>query len=213
MLDTARLPAFVAAALLFAVFPGPAVFYVVTRSVTQGRPAGLVSVLGIQTGTLVHVAAATLGLSALLAASATAYATLKYLGAAYLVYLGLRALLDRDRPAAPPSIRRRTLRHLYLHGALVAALNPKTALFFLAFLPQFVDAGRGMIPLQVGLLGLLLVAITATSDSCYALLSSRAGALLRASPRLLRRQRLVSGGVYLTLGLTAALSGAKSTGK
>ena len=142
--DGANLGIFVAAALLLLLTPGPAVLYIVARSVEQGRRAGLVSMLGVHAGTLVHVAAAAAGLSALLAASATAFSVVKYLGAAYLVYLGARRLLDRSVPAEGASRPARRLRRDFVDGIVVNVLNPKTALFFLAFLPQFADVSRRM---------------------------------------------------------------------
>ena len=130
---------FVAAALLLLVTPGPAVLYIVARSVDQGRAAGLVSALGVHAGTLVHIAAAAAGLSVLLAASATLFSLVKYLGAAYLIFLGVRRLLDRTPLGGPGQTRAIPWRRAFLDGAIVNVLNPKTALFFLAFLPQFVD--------------------------------------------------------------------------
>lgn len=142
-----------------------------------------------------------------------AFATLKYLGAAYLVYLGVRRLLGRGGADHPEIARREPLRRLYAHGAVVATLNPKTALFFLAFLPQFVDPAAGPVSVQICFLGVLLVAITTVSDSLYALLAGTAGAWLRGTAAARRAQRVVSGGVYIALGLSAAVAGARSTSK
>ena len=151
MPETDTIIAFAAASLLFAVVPGPAVLYIVTRSMWQGRAAGLASVLGIATGTLVHVLFAALGLSAVLMTSATAFTAVKYLGAAYLVYLGITKMLASDGPvvgeAAP---RGEPLVRVYTQGAVIGVLNPKTALFFLSFLPQFVDPARGSVAFQLG---------------------------------------------------------------
>ncbi len=212
MPELQTLSVFAAAAFLFAVVPGPAVIYIVTRSVDQGRAAGLVSVLGIATGTLVHVVAAVIGLSALLVSSAAAFTVVKYLGAAYLVYLGIRKLLDRDaeEPFGHPTPR--SLRRVYSQGVIVSVLNPKTALFFLAFLPQFVDPAVGSTALQLTVLGVLLVCISMVSDGCYALLTGTAGAWLRGrGPRFMRRQRVVTGGIYLALGVSAAVAGSRAT--
>jgi threonine/homoserine/homoserine lactone efflux protein len=193
---------FAAASVVLAVVPGPAVIYIVTRSVRHGRTAGLVSMLGVEAGNLVHVAAAAVGLSALLASSATAFNVVRYAGAAYLVYLGLRALLGRegedDRGRAVVGTRR-----LFWEGAVVSALNPKTALFFLAFLPQFVDPAQGAVAIQALVLGSCFVALATASDSAYALLAGTAGNRLRRG-RLLAR---MSGGVYLGLGAFAVLAG------
>jgi threonine/homoserine/homoserine lactone efflux protein len=207
MPSSETLAVFSVAALLFAVVPGPAVIYVVTRSVSQGRGAGVVSALGIETGNLVHVVAATLGLSAVLASSAVAYSVVKYLGAAYLVYLGVRTLLDRHSSDRPTTAVHRSLRHLYGQGVVVAILNPKTALFFLAFLPQFVEPGSSSVAMQVVILGVVLTAITAATDTCWALLAGTAAGWLRATPRRVQRQRIATGGIYVGLGLAAALTG------
>jgi threonine/homoserine/homoserine lactone efflux protein len=202
----AGLGLFVVAALLLLITPGPAVLYIVTRSMDQGRRAGLVSVLGVHAGTLVHIAAAAAGLSAVLMASATAFSIVKYLGAAYLVYLGVRRLLDRSvlRTAEAPPLR---LRRALLDGFVVNLLNPKTALFFLAFLPQFVDVGRGGVGVQILVLGLVFVALGLVTDGLYALGAGSAARWLRGSPRLLGSERWVSGGMYIGLGVAAAFAG------
>lgn len=211
MPELQTLTVFTAAALLFAVVPGPAVIYIVTRSIDQGRAAGLVSALGIATGTLVHVPAAAIGLSALLVSSATAFTAVKYLGAGYLVYLGIRKLLDRDADDLERAPADRSLRRVYTQGAVVAVLNPKTALFFLAFLPQFVDPARGSAALQIVVLGVLLVIVSMASDCCYALLTGTAGEWLRGrGSRFMRRQRLLTGGIYIALGVSAAVAGSRS---
>jgi threonine/homoserine/homoserine lactone efflux protein len=208
--DLQTLLVFSLAAALFAVFPGPAVIYIVTRSVAQGRRAGVVSALGIEAGNLVHVAAASVGLSAVLASSALAFTALKYVGAAYLVYLGARHVLQAGDAHAAPHIGQVHLGRLFGQGTLIAVLNPKTALFFVAFLPQFVDPSRGPVVAQIAALGVLLVGITTLSDLVYAVLSGTAGGWLRASPRVHRARRYVSGGIYLSLGVSAALSGGRA---
>ena len=211
MPELQTLGAFAVAAYVFALVPGPAVIYVVTRSIDQGRMAGVVSVLGIASGTLVHVVAATLGLSALLMSSAVAYSVVKYAGASYLIFLGVRTLLRRDEEAvdraAPAPV---PLKRLYRQGIVVAILNPKNALFFLAFLPQFVDPARGPVALQMGLLGILLVLIAAASDCSYALLSGTAANWLKGNTRILRRRRVLSGSVYIGLGISAALTSSQT---
>jgi threonine/homoserine/homoserine lactone efflux protein len=198
---------FAAAVVVFAVVPGPAVFYIVTRSVSQGRRAGVVSAASIASGTFVHVVAATVGLSALLASSAAAFSIVKYAGAAYLIYLGVKALRSRPAEAAGPDVAGQSLWQVFREGWVVAVLNPKTALFFLAFLPQFVDPARGPVALQLMVLGVLLVVIAAASDTSYALLTGSASAWLRSRAQLLRRGRLVTGGAYITLGVVAAVAG------
>lgn len=199
---------FAAAALALLVVPGPSVLYVVTRSVAQGRTAGLVSVLGIQTGALAHVAAAVLGLSALLSSSAVAFAFVKYLGAAYLILLGVRALRRREEPAAEPrAVVHASLRRVYAQGVVVNLLNPKTALFFLAFLPQFVDPASGPAAPQIVVLGAVFVALALLSDGTYVLLAGLLGARLRRHPRTGLRLQRTSAVVYLGLGAATALTG------
>ena len=187
--DPSVLALFAAAALAIIVVPGPSVLYVVSQSVGGGRRAGLVSTLGIASGALVHVAAATIGLSSLLASSAQA---------------GARTLAGRNGTEHTAPERRPGQRGLAVQGALVEALNPKTALFFLAFLPQFVREGAGSPVLQLGLLGTIFVLLGLLSDGTYALLAGAAASRVRARPRL---RRYVSGGALLGLGVTAALTG------
>jgi threonine/homoserine/homoserine lactone efflux protein len=203
MADGSTVLLFVAAALALLAVPGPAVLYIVAQSVDQGRRAGLVSMLGIHTGSLVHVAAASLGLSSLLVSSATAFQAVKYAGAVYLIVLGVRRLLSRtDVTDGRP--KRASRGHLYRQGVVVNVLNPKTALFFLAFLPQFVDVKAGHVGLQVALLGLLFVALGIVSDGAYALLAGTLGGRLRQSRPFARAQRWVTGSVYVGLGAATA---------
>jgi len=204
---SARLPMFLVATLILLLTPGPAVLYIIARSVDQGRQAGLASVLGVELGNSVHVVATALGLSALMLTSALAFSVVKYAGAAYLLYLGLRTLLRPTTIDAGPAEAPKSLRQTFLQGAVVATLNPKTALFFLAFLPQFVDASQGQVSLQFLTLGLLFVAMALTTDGLYALLSGTAGRWLRRSAWFQRFQRYVAGSVYIGLGVTAALAG------
>jgi threonine/homoserine/homoserine lactone efflux protein len=206
MPDPSRLALFVGAALLLLVVPGPSVLYIVTQSVSHGRRAGIVSVAGITTGTLVHIAAATVGLSALLASSALAFDVVKYLGAAYLIAVGLRRLAGWEREAGPQARDPRDLGRLYRQGIVVNTLNPKTALFFLAFLPQFVDPGRGTPWLQILVLGLLFAALGFFSDGTWALIAGTLGERLRRSRRFPAVQRYVSGSVFVGLGAVAALA-------
>jgi len=205
--DPSRLALFTGAALLLLVVPGPAVLYVVTQSVSHGRRAGLASVAGITTGTIVHVAAATIGLSALLASSAVAFDVVKYLGAAYLIVVGIRRLAGLERPAPMGDRRERNLGRLYRQGIVVNVLNPKTALFFLAFLPQFVEPSRGAAWAQILLLGLLFAFLGFLSDSVWAFVAGTLGDRLRRSIRFPQLQRYVSGSVFVGLGAVAALTG------
>jgi threonine/homoserine/homoserine lactone efflux protein len=203
MPDATTFALFAVACLAFLAIPGPSVFYIVTRSLVQGRRAGVMSMLGVQTGGLVHVVAAAFGLSALIASSAAAFTVVKYAGAAYLVFLGLRKLLgaEDDEPELPSA--RASVARLFGHGVIVNVLNPKTALFFLAFLPQFVDPSAGPIAPQMLVLGLMLVSLGVLSDGTYALLAAGIGNRLRTRRRLER----ISGGVFVSLGVIAALAG------
>jgi len=200
--SVSQLELFAVASIALLLIPGPAVLYVVTQSAEQGRSAGLASVAGIHIGTLVHIVAAAVGLSALILASAVAFSAVKFAGAAYLVYLGVRKLLERGEPVETET-RRAPLQYVFARGAVVNVLNPKTALFFLAFLPQFVDTDRGAVWSQVVILGLVFVALGLVSDSLYALAGDAVGSLLRRRARAMRR---ISGTIYIGLGAVAAFA-------
>lgn len=208
MPDGTTLALFAVAAAALVVVPGPSMLYIVARGIDQGRAAAVVSVLGVETGSLVHVAAATLGLSALLATSAVAFAVVTYLGAAYLIWLGVRTLLSRPSASLVPTSAPRSLGRIYAQGIVVQVFNPKVALFFLAFIPQFVDPSRGAIAPQTLLLGGILVTIGVLISGSYALAAGAVGGWLRRSAGFARVQRLVAGTVYLGLGVTTALTGA-----
>ncbi len=205
--DPPRIGLFVVAALALLIVPGPAVLYVVARSINHGRRAGLASVLGIHVGTLVHITAATLGLSALIVSSAIAFTAVKVAGAVYLIGLGLWTLFSRT---AEPEIAlggERNLRRAFAQGIVVNVLNPKTALFFLAFLPQFVDPNAPHPALQIAFLGLLFAVLGLITDSVWALAAGTAGGVLRRSRRFARVQRYVTGSVYIGLGIVTAFAG------
>jgi threonine/homoserine/homoserine lactone efflux protein len=206
MLNLDKLPLFIFASIVLLLTPGPAVLYIIARSVDQGRVAGLVSVVSIEVGNLFHAIAAALGLSALLFSSATAFNVVKYLGAAYLVYLGARKLIARSASTQETKIVPQSLRQVFSQGVMVAILNPKTALFFLAFLPQFVDRARGQVGLQLLTLGCLFVGMAIISDGMYALLASSAGQWLKARQKVGAAERYVVGLIYIGLGITAALA-------
>jgi threonine/homoserine/homoserine lactone efflux protein len=206
--DVTTLGLFATAAVILLITPGPAVLYIVARSVEQGRLAGFVSALGVQVGTLVHVAAAAFGASALLVSSALAFSVLKYAGAAYLFYLGVRTLVQKDGKLSRVVLpRERSLPRLFVHGLVVNVLNPKTALFFLAFLPQFVDPARGAVASQVLVLGTIFVVLGACTDGAWALLAGSASGFLRDHAGFRRGQRYVAGTMYLGLGVATAVSG------
>lgn len=198
---------FIAGSLALLITPGPAVLYVITRSVDQGRRAGLVSVLGLQFGTFFHVLGAVFGLSAILLSSALAFDVVKYIGAAYLVYLGIRKL---RAPEHNPTAQHTTpvpLHRTFSQAIIVQILNPKTALFFFAFLPQFVDPARASVPLQMLALGVTFCLLALMTDSLYATLAGTAGNYLRRSVKFWRFERFFAGSVYIGLGVLAAFSG------
>ncbi len=207
MPDPTALTLFIAAALLLLVVPGPAVLYVVARSIDQGRMAGFVSVLGIGFGTLFHVAAAAFGVSAILVSSALAFNIVKYLGAAYLIYLGVQKLTSQDEMNQPELVERAALTKIFYEGMIVNLLNPKTALFFFAFLPQFVDVSKGSVVGQILFLGFLFVVLAILTDSVWAVLAASLATGLKARPGFLRGQRIFVGTVFIVLGLATAFSG------
>jgi threonine/homoserine/homoserine lactone efflux protein len=204
MPDGSTLLLFAGASLALLAVPGPAVIYVVTRSLDQGRTAGIVSVLGVETGTFAYALAAAAGLTGLIAASATGFTIVKYAGAAYLVYLGVRKLLERSEPQDALS---RGRSRLFLKGVLVQLLNPKIAIFFLAFLPQFADSSSGPVAVQILVLGTIFTLLAVLSDGAYVLLAGAVGGWLRTGRRARGWLAKLSGGVYIGLGVSAALSG------
>ena len=211
MFDTASLVIFVSATLALLIVPGPSVLYIVTRSLEQGRAAGIVSVLGIGLAALVHVTFAALGLSALLMQSALAFSVVKYLGAAYLIYLGVRTLTTKASPTQAEAIKTMTYSRIFSQGFLVNLLNPKTALFFLAFLPQFVDPARASVTLQIVTLGMIFVVLAIVSDSVYAVIAGTARQLLSGNLLVARFQKYLAGTIYILLGVTTAFSGGSRT--
>jgi len=204
MFDTSSLLIFIGASLALLVTPGPAVLYIVTRSIDQGRLAGFVSVLGIQAGALVHIMAAAVGLSAILASSALAFSIVKWIGAAYLVYLGLRKLLESTPTTTVDAAPKQSYRRIFQQGFWVNLLNPKTALFFFAFLPQFVDPTRGTAGLQIAILGAIFIGLAICSDGMYALLAGTLGTWLKRNRAWLWAQKYIAGSVYVSLGALTA---------
>jgi threonine/homoserine/homoserine lactone efflux protein len=209
MPDLAALSVFMLAGLALLVMPGPAVLYIVARSIDQGRTAGLVSVLGIGLGSMVHVTAAAVGLSQLLVSSAGAYTVVKYLGAAYLIYLGIRRLISGDPILEASGASERSMRRVFTQGVWVNILNPKTALFFFAFLPQFVSIDRGSVAAQIFLLGTTFVVMGIVSDSLYAVAAGGLGGWLRRRPGVMQVQRYFAGSIFIALGIGTALAGGK----
>jgi threonine/homoserine/homoserine lactone efflux protein len=209
MIEFSQLYFFLAAALALLLVPGPAVLYITARSANQGRLAGLVSVLAIETANFLQAVAATLGLSAILLSSALAFDVVKYLGAAYLIYLGVRKLLARTEEVGNETIKPESLARIYWQGFAINLLNPKTALFYFAFLPQFVDPSKGNVTGQTLLLGALFVGMAFITDSLYALLASSLADRLRGNQNFQKGQRYFAGLVYVGLGITTALTGSK----
>ena len=201
MPEPSSLLLFAASAAALVLIPGPNLVFIVTRSIEAGRHAGLASMLGVETATLVHVTAAAVGLSALLASSAVAFETVRWAGVAYLVYLGVRALRSDESAEAP---RPAGLRRSFVEGVLVNLLNPKVAVFFLAFLPQFVDPEQGSAGVQALVLGAVFMVIASLLDLVYVFTAGLIGQRLRGGRRF-------AGGVYLALAVLAAATGGRRT--
>ncbi len=198
------------ASLVLVVIPGPAVIYILTRSVSQGRTAGLVSAVGVNLGSAVHVLAAVAGLSLILASSAYAYSVVKWLGVGYLAWIGYRTLTARDTEFTGPDTQPQSLHRVFTQGVLVNVLNPKVAIFFLAFLPQFVDATSPNPALQTFVLGMTLITIGLLSDSIYAMIGGSLGDLFIRRPGAARATRLTAGFTYLALAGIAAVTGSRA---
>ena len=207
MIDLSNFPLFVVASLALLITPGPNVMYVIARSMNQGRKAGVVSVLGLEMGTLLQVGAAALSISAIVLSSALAFDVIKYLGAGYLIYLGICKSLERDTLGGTTVNHSANMRRVFGQGVLVGLLNPKTGLFFLAFLPQFVDSVRGNVALQTVLLGLIFIGLATITDGGYALLAGSFGRWLRRSTHFAKGQRYFAAFMFIALGVSAALTG------
>jgi threonine/homoserine/homoserine lactone efflux protein len=205
-----KLILFMGASIVMLVIPGPAVLFIVARGISQGRLAAFASVLGVAAGSLVHVVAAVVGLSALMAGSALAFSVVKYVGAAYLIYLGVMTLLKKRQAAVNPKIERKSLRRLFVDGVVVNVLNPKTALFFLAFLPVFAD--EAYFAQQALFFGAVFVVLAIMSDGTYAMISGSLGHILRGQPRFLAAQRWITGSIYIGLGVLTALTERSTSG-
>jgi threonine/homoserine/homoserine lactone efflux protein len=207
VLSPSTIAAFALASIAILIIPGPAVLYIVNRSISDGRRVGLAAVAGVELGTFVHVLAATAGLSAVLASSAAAFNTVKWLGAAYLIYVGVRTLMkrpaaiDTDRASVSP-------RRAFHQGVVVNVFNPKVALFFLSFLPQFIHPDQGHPALQAFILGLVFVMIALVSDGLYAIVASELRGVLVRGRSLPFVQRYVAGTVLIGLGIVAASASA-----
>jgi threonine/homoserine/homoserine lactone efflux protein len=192
---------FAFAALGLLLVPGPSVLYIIARGVSQGRRAAFASVLGIQLGGMLHILAAALGISAVILSSALLFQALKLLGAAYLVYIGVRTWLSKTTVVSK-GIEAQPIRTVFWQGFVVNALNPKTALFFLAFLPQFINPSRGSVVAQILVLGLTFIGLATITDGIYALLSGSLKGYFERFPALERHQHQAIGTVYVGLGVT-----------
>lgn len=197
---------FMAAALALNVTPGPSILYVMSRSLGQGRTAGLVSALGLGTGSLIHAGAAALGLSVILAYSPLAYTVVKYLGAGYLVYLGVRILLARDRQLPTAVLAHVSLTRVFWQGVVTELLNPKIVLFFMSFLPQFVDPARGSVAGQTLFLGLLFHVTGVPINMLVAVVGGAIASWLSQNPVFARVRNGLAGAVLIGLGVRLALS-------
>lgn len=206
MIPAANLGAFALAAFALIVIPGPSVLFVIGRSISLGRRGGFLSVLGNALGMLPAVALVSLGLGSIVAESVVVFTIVKLVGAAYLIYLGVQAIRHRnDRAAATPAVRSRPSSfRLLLEGLVVGATNPKTIVFFVAVLPQFVDYGHGSIPVQMAALGMVFFVIALASDSVWALTAGTARAWFARSPK--RLARLSAGGGLMMIGLGGGLA-------
>jgi threonine/homoserine/homoserine lactone efflux protein len=205
MTDTTALAVFMIAALTLNVTPGPNMLYVTTRSLGQGRKAGVVSAIGIGVGNLVHTLAAALGLSALLMSSAIAYSVVKYVGAAYLIYLGVRMILRNEHNSSLTTLTDASLRRIFSQAIATSVLNPKVALFFIAFLPQFANPSQGSVALQIAVLGALFSTTGTIVNTTVALLSGSFGDWLQTRPRFSQFQQWFTGSVFVALGTSIAL--------
>jgi threonine/homoserine/homoserine lactone efflux protein len=206
MIPLEQLTLFFLGSLIIIVIPGPAVLYIVTRSISQGRAAGVVSVVGINLAAFTYTVAAAFGLTAILMTSVVAFNIVKYAGAAYLIYLGIKQIISKTK-LEHVEVEKASLLKIFGQGYIVNLLNPKMAFFTFAFLPQFVDPNHGNTIVQILLLGGLFAVMAMLSDGAYALLASWLRPWLQRNTQFLRKQKYVTGSVYIGLGVTAALTG------
>jgi len=195
---------FTTAAAVLVFTPGPNTLYIIARSIQQGRLAGALSSLGVQVGTIIHMIIAALGLSALIVSSDLVFNIVKYTGAAYLFYLGLQTLRAKNGLDIATAKEHKSIGQTFRQGIIVNLLNPKTALFFFAFLPQFINPNHEPVAFQILLLGFILILLGTTSDMLYALTAGSLGTWLRKSPKMLIAQRYFAAVTYITLALLAA---------
>jgi len=201
MPEVKSLSIFITAAIIMLITPGPAVLYIVARSIEQGKLAGLISTLGVALGGLCHVLFAAFGLSIILVQSAIAFSIVKYIGAAYLIYLGIMKLTKKNKALTNPKLEKKRLLKIFTQGFVVNLLNPKTALFFMAFLPQFVNPVAGSVSLQIIYLGLIFISLAVISDGIYALLAGSAGQLFTNNKAINSINKYIPASIYLILGI------------
>ena len=204
---------FAVSALALLIIPGPAVFYIMAKSIDQGRKAGLVSVLGVVLGGSVHVLAGAIGVSAILMASATAFNIVKYLGAAYLIYLGCKILFSSSGKTASeiPIAPRKKLVKIFYQSMLIEVMNPKTALFFLAFFPQFISPSAGSVPIQFLLLGTIYIVLALISDGLYAILAASIRNQIIGKKESSKLQNRIIGYLYIVIGVFSAFESPSKT--
>ncbi len=210
MPDNSTLVIFVTAAIILLIVPGPAVIYITAQSIDKGTKAGIVSTLGIASGTIVHVIGAAFGLSTILITSAAIYSIIKYAGACYLIYLGIKKFMGKEKGRTEPAENHSSLKKIFYDGMIVNIFNPKTALFFLSFLPQFVVVDKGSVISQMLFLGSLFVVMGILSDGLYAVTASKFGGFIKRKGYNPAVQNYFTGTVYIALGIYAALSGSKN---
>jgi threonine/homoserine/homoserine lactone efflux protein len=206
MIDWTTLITYIAIVLGFVFIPGPATLLTIARATSSGTQVGIATGAGIAAGDVIHTFMAIVGISAIIAASATLFSIVKYFGAAYLVYLGIRGILAKT-PSDPTAARSLpiTAQKAFRQAVLAEVLNPKTALFFLAFLPQFVHPGNGSVALQLMILGIIFVMLGLLSTTVFAVSAGSLGTFLRRNPTVLKWQGKVVGGIYCALGVRLTL--------
>lgn len=206
MVGDTQLVGFIIVSLVVLIIPGPGVLYVVARSLSQGHLAAVISAAGLAVGVSFHIFAAGIGLSAILLTSATAFSTIKYLGGAYLIYLGIQAIRRRNGLDQSVEVGQMTLRRLFLDGVVVSAFNPKITVFFLAFLPQFVSLGATSPQSQIVMLGLIYACLAFVTDSCYGLFAASIKRFLHQKLVDGPAIPIVSGSLMIGLGAHAMMS-------
>ncbi len=205
MIEQTTLITYMVILLGFVFIPGPALLLTLARSTSSGSKVGLATGFGIAVGDLVHTFLAVAGISSLILASALLFNVIKYLGAAYLIYLGVKAILEKSDPKILGTLKAINIRDAFRQAVILEVLNPKSAMFFLAFLPQFVNPENGMVAMQLVTLGVLFVLMSLISTVVVAISAGRVGHFLRKNPSVMRWQNKVVGGIYCSLGLRIAL--------